>query len=438
MIGENGYAFILDNNGQEVIVEGHIPMVSEAAALVIKGQNGSELIKMNDGREFITAYAPLKIVPWTFITAIYANEYITLVLESRNNIIHMRDVASRRIENVIIIVVIMLITLLIISPMPLAFVSKKFSNTLTKPITTLSDGVRLIENGNLDHIININSGDEIEDLGASVNKMAIGLKEYIFNLQKVTAEKERIKAELEVAARIQASMLPCIFPAFPHQKDFDIYATMKPAKEVGGDFYDFFMIDDNTLAVVIADVSGKGVPAALFMVIAKTLIKNNAQQGKNLVDVFETVNRQLYENNDECMFVTVFMGYLDIPSGKFNYINAGHNPPLIKHRDADFQWLPVKPGLVLGGFENVVYEQYEITLNHGDMLYLYTDGVTEAMNPEMKLFTDLRLLKSSNKYKNLNLADFLNGIKSDVDIFSGDEEQADDITMLVLKYMDLK
>jgi sigma-B regulation protein RsbU (phosphoserine phosphatase) len=263
--------------------------------------------------------------------------------------------------------------------------------------------------------------------------MTVDLQEYISNLSRVTAEKERIGAELNVATKIQSSMLPCIFPAFPHRPEFDIYATMIPAKEVGGDFYDFFMIDENRLALVIADVSGKGVPAALFMVIAKTLIKNNAQYGKPPKEVFETVNNLLCENNEAGMFVTAFMGILDIVSGKFSYVNAGHNPPLIKRTDGNYEWLPAKAGLVLAGMEDMAYKQFEITLNKGDTLYMYTDGVTEAVNRKEELFTDPKLLETANKYKDSNIYDLLTDIKSEIDIFADGAEQADDITMLIIK-----
>jgi len=247
------------------------------------------------------------------------------------------------------------------------------------------------------------------------------------------AEKERIVAELNIAKQIQASMLPCVFPPFPHRSEFDIYASMLPAKEVGGDFYDFFFIDENQLAVVIADVSGKGVPAALFMVIAKTLIKSNAQYGKSPKDVFETVNNLLCENNEAGMFVTAFMGILDIPSGTFNYVNAGHDPPLLKHADGNIETLSVKPGFVLAGLEDMSYEQDKIQLVAGDMLFFYTDGVTEAFDKKKNLFGKSNLLKAFNLYKDYELKEMLVSIKSEIDKFADGAEQADDITMLVLK-----
>jgi sigma-B regulation protein RsbU (phosphoserine phosphatase) len=275
---------------------------------------------------------------------------------------------------------------------------------------------------------------EVGILALSFEKMIKDLKIYIKNLEKVTSEKERINTELNVAQKIQADMLPRKFPAFPQRKEFDVYAMNIPAKEVGGDFYDFFLIDDNHLAIVIADVSGKGVPAALFMVIAKTLIKNHAQLGKSPAEVFTTVNNQLYEGNDENMFVTAWMGILEIETGIFTYVNAGHNSPLLKHADKDYDWLKSKPGFVLGGLENIQYQQNEITLKPDDRVYLYTDGVTEAINCDDELFGDSRLLKIMNNNMDFGLKELLFHVQEEIDIFVMEREQFDDITMLIMEY----
>lgn len=275
---------------------------------------------------------------------------------------------------------------------------------------------------------------EVGILALSFEKMIKDLKIYIKNLEKVTAEKERINTELNVAQKIQADMLPRKFPAFPGRNEFDVYAMNIPAKEVGGDFYDFFLIDDNHLAIVIGDVSGKGVPAALFMAITKTLIKNHTQLGKSPAEVFNTVNNQLYEGNDENMFVTAWMGILEIETGIFTYVNAGHNPPLLKHDGEDYNWLKSKPGFVLGGMENIQYNQNMITLNPGDRAYLYTDGVTEATNCDDELFGDSRLLKVINSKKDPELKNLLLYVQEKIDVFVRGREQFDDITMLVMKY----
>jgi len=277
------------------------------------------------------------------------------------------------------------------------------------------------------------------------------LLRYIIIIQDITetvllerAEKERLQSELMIAAKIQSSMLPNVIAPFSDRKEFDIYALMDPAKEVGGDFYDFFFINKNKLAVVMADVSGKGIPAALFMVKAKTLIKNTAQSAsaggtasmgggsKPLSEVLETVNNLLCEGNDECMFVTVFLGVLDIPSGRFTYVNGGHDIPLIKRGDS-FDWLPVKPALMPGFMPGTKYQQDEITLQKGDVLFLYTDGVTEAENPDKKQFTDKRLKDIANKCDLISAKELLNFTRTIVDEFVDGAEQFDDITMLALK-----
>lgn len=282
----------------------------------------------------------------------------------------------------------------------------------------------------------IHTGDELQDMSESFNRMVKTLNEYIENLETITADRERIATELNIATHIQTNMLPGVFPAFPDRSEFDIYASTKPAQEVGGDFYDYFLIDQDTLAVVVADVSGKGIPSALFMVIAKTLIKSNAQHGKSPAEVFAAVNKNLCENNERGMFVSAFMGYLDVPTGKLRYVNAGHNPPLIKRRGEEFSWLnTLKPGFVLGGMENMSYRQGEVTLNNDDELFLYTDGVTEAVNNDDKLFAKQRLLNTANNSRELPLKEFTVAIEREIEAFCDGAKQADDITMLVLRYM---
>lgn len=275
--------------------------------------------------------------------------------------------------------------------------------------------------------------DEIGILANSLQKMVVNLENYMKNLKKVTAEKERINTELDIAKKIQNSMLPNKFPAFPNKPEIDIHAIAEPAKEVGGDFYDFFLIDKDHLAVVIADVSGKGIPAALFMVIAKTLIKNNAQSGNTPEQVFINVNNQLCEGNDQNMFVTAWMAVLEISTGKLTFVNAGHNAPILKE-EKDYRWLKSKPGFVLGGMEDIQYSQNEIFLNPRDRIFLYTDGVTEAINKEEEQFGEERLFEVLNKKGNSEISNVLDSIKNNIDIFVGDLDQFDDITMLILEY----
>lgn len=240
------------------------------------------------------------------------------------------------------------------------------------------------------------------------------------------------QAELSVAANIQASMLPCTFPAFPQRKEFDIYATMTPAKEVGGDFYDFFLVDNDHLAIVIADVSGKGIPAALFMVITKALLKDNMQSGTDPAQVFTKVNQQLCESNDEEMFVTAWMGVLEISSGHMVYVNAGHNPPLFYQKNGSWEYIKQRSGFVLAGMENMAYKSGELQMNSGDAIYLYTDGVTEATNMKETLYGEAQLKQILDKTRYDTPKQLLESVKGNVDTFVGNASQFDDITMLVL------
>jgi len=309
------------------------------------------------------------------------------------------------------------------------YLISKFVNT---PIKRLTEDVSRLALGNLDTPVEIDSNDELGLLAQAFNKMTSDLKKSIEENVRERAEKERIAAELGVAADIQASMLPNIFPPFPERTEFDLYASMLPAKEVGGDFYDFYLIDKDNLAVVIADVSGKGVPAALFMMITKTMLKDSSP-GKCLKDIFESVNRKLCEGNEADMFVTAFMGIYNIPSGKFTFVNAGHNPPLIKRHGSGYEFLETEPGYVLAWMKNSKYKEKEISLEPGDVLFLYTDGVTEAMNRRKELFGELRLLAAMNANGDSPLKELLPAIKREVDNFEDGTEQADDITMLALK-----
>lgn len=281
--------------------------------------------------------------------------------------------------------------------------------------------------------LDIRTGDEIESLAGAIQTMEREINEYIDNLTAVTAEKERIGAELDVAKHIQASMLPCIFPAFPERPELDIYATMTPAKEVGGDFYDFFLVDDDRLALVMADVSGKGVPAALFMVIAKTLLKNCAQTGLSPKAILEKVNNQLCENNDAELFVTVWIGLLEISTGRLTAANAGHEYPVVKKAQGDYELIKDKHGFVLAGMEGAHYQEYELQLEPGDKLYLYTDGVAEATDAHNELYGTDRMLAVLNRNRETPCEELLVQIKADIDAFVGEAPQFDDITMLSLE-----
>ena len=314
-----------------------------------------------------------------------------------------------------------------------SFVKKR----IVTPINTLRNvSKNMVQNleKNEEIDVSIKTGDEIEELFDSFKQMYSDIKEYINELGAVTAEKERIGAELDVAKHIQGSMLPCIFPAFPDRREIDIFATMEPAKEVGGDFYDFFMVDDRHLAIVMADVSGKGVPAALFMVIGKTLIKDHTTQGRDLGQVFTAVNNLLCESNSEELFITAFEGVLDLVTGEFVYVNAGHEMPFICKAGGDFEPYKIRAGFVLAGMEGMQYRAGSMQLEPGDKLFQYTDGVTEATNLNNELYGMNRLGAILNNVKHETPDKILPAVKNDIDKFVGEAEQFDDITMLCLEY----
>lgn len=267
-------------------------------------------------------------------------------------------------------------------------------------------------------------------IGVTLSKRTHGL---LKQQEEDNREKERIGAELHVATQIQSSMLPCTFPAFPEYEEFEIYASMNPAKEVGGDFYDFFLVDQDHLAMVIADVSGKGVPAALFMMITKTLLKNEAQSGASPKAVLETVNNQLLENNEAGMFVTVWLGIYEISTGKLTAANAGHEYPALKRAGGSFELFKDKHGFVMAGMEDVTYSEYTMELHAGDVLFVYTDGVAEATDSNERLYGVERMVSALNQKQDADARELCETVRADIDRFVGDAEQFDDITMLALR-----
>lgn len=254
----------------------------------------------------------------------------------------------------------------------------------------------------------------------------------MYSHAEISSKKAAVESELKMGTSIQVNMLP---HNFPKSDSVELYATMTPAKEVGGDFYDFFFIDKNHLAIVIADVSGKGVPAALFMVIAKTLIKDHAQLGLSPVDVFNKVNKNLCESEEDNMFVTAWFGIIDLTTGQMDYVNAGHNPPIFCKSGEQFEYLrSSKKRLPLAAIDSICYTQESITFKPGDQLFLYTDGVTEATNADYNFYGEDRLLEFVNNHQNTELKEFLQLMKSDIDKFAGTSPQADDITMMLIRF----
>ena len=454
-LGNSGYAFLLNTSEEgrmNVIASANPDRESEISRyqdnLLESGntelismlekagrkESGMELVTL-DGQLSYVAFSPLSITEWTMVTVMQLNDTsIVAPIETLQE--NINQITQRTMQdmngNITMIVAIFVGIALAVTALVI-YLSYKFSNRLAYPLLILTDGVRRVSGGDLDFQIHVESDDETAELGEAFNHMTSSLKEYIKNLSRVTAEKERIGAELHVATQIQASMLPCIFPPFPERNEFDIYASMTPAKEVGGDFYDFFLTDDDHLAIVIADVSGKGVPAALFMVVAKILLKNRAQMGASPKEILETVNNQLCEGNTAEMFVTAWLGVYEISTGKLTAANAGHEYPAIKRAGGRFELFRDTHGFVLAGMENVHYREYELELHAGDMLFVYTDGVTEATDVNNALYGTERMLEALNSQPDTIPEELLHQVKADIDFFVGDAPQFDDITMLCLK-----
>jgi sigma-B regulation protein RsbU (phosphoserine phosphatase) len=300
---------------------------------------------------------------------------------------------------------------------------------MTKRLNVLGDGSEMFVMEDI-----YKTGDEIEILAESFAKLSKRATDYIQQITTITAEKERIGTELSLAKAIQASMLPHVFPPFPHRTEFDIYAMMDPAREVGGDFYDYYLIDDDHLGLVVADVSGKGIPAALFMMISKTILQNCAMLGKSPSEILEKTNDALCSNNLVEMFVTVWVGIVEISTGKLTASNAGHEYPVIKRADGQYEIYKDKHSLAVGAMEDTVYSEYEIMLGKGDRLFLYTDGVPEATDSDENMFGSQRMLDALNSTPDADPEGMLNSVKNAVNDFVQNAEQFDDLTMLGFEY----
>ena len=342
------------------------------------------------------------------------------------------SVARQKYINKIILTLIILVVLVVVGQ------SLFLHRTLLQPLKQISDeALRFSKEGEKTEKKlrdTIRNQDEIGHLAGSIDRMEEQIQNYVESITQITAEKERINTELTLATKIQADMLPHVFPAFPERKEFELFANMDPAKEVGGDFFDFFLVDNDHLCITIADVSGKGIPAALFMMASKILLKNNAMTGKGPAEILTDVNAAICANNREQMFVTIWLGILEISTGRLTAANAGHEYPVLMRAGKDFELYRDKHGFVIGGMEGAEYSQYELQLNPGDKLFLYTDGVTEATDANKELFGSGRMIAVLNERKDTSPTQMLEGVRRAVDDFVKEAEQFDDLTMLCLAY----
>jgi len=429
-IEETGYGFLISKNGtfvthprSSLIMNETIfslaedrgdPGMRELGRKMIRGQSGIATFKsLITGKMCWLAYEPLPSSSWSLGILFPKDELMRDITQLNKKVIYISLLGF-----VFLFLVIVWI-----------------AGTITRPIRALSKATEDIGVGNLDaELPLIKSQDEVGRLSTSFGSMQRSLKEYIEELKETTAAKERIESELKVARDIQMGILHKIFPPFPDREDFDIFATIEPAKEVGGDLYDFFFLDDDHLCFAVGDVSGKGVPAALFMAVSKTLIMTKATKGLTSEAVLSRVNEDLSLDNPSMMFVTLFLGILNIRTGELEYCNGGHNPPYILRKNGDIELIEMTGGMALGIMEDFSYQSKKVQIEDGDAIFLFTDGVTEATNTDEELFSEERLERDLAELYEKPIHELVDEMMVRIKAFAEGMPQADDITMMVLKY----
>ncbi|MBR2701385.1 MAG: SpoIIE family protein phosphatase [Erysipelotrichaceae bacterium] len=407
--------------------------IAEIATDAVNGATGIAMLEI-DGADQYVAYAPLKTVGWSvfvILSQVSVEEPTAMMREK------LSDLTQQAIGNTNLLIGHSLVMMVSVFACALAFAlanSMVLSKKIVKPIKALTEEVQAIEGDNLDFKWDMNTDDETQVLADSFRSLTERMKMYINDIQLYTAKNERMSAELSLAERIQASMLPHENPPFPDKKEFEIFGVMDPAREVGGDFYDYFFIDDDHLCLTIADVSGKGIPGALFMMISVIILRNTAMMIKKCDRVLAQLNEALCSHNEAEMFLTVWIGILEISTGKLTACNAGHEYPMIKHPDGNYEMLKDKHGLVLGAMQHMKYTEYEIYLEPGSKVFVYTDGLPEATNKDEKMFGTDRVVETLNVDPNVSPEQTLQNMRKAVDEFVQDAEQFDDLTMLCIEY----
>ena len=448
-----GFAVIVNDNGQVIIApeeNAFFEITTSDESPDLRNSENTELAQfvkkalaeptaltlLNIGnKEYYAAGAPMPTVGWTVISIVdkeatelpektMLDEYDRINSEASAKF-REGTVKTRQTGRIMMLVI-------LIGSVGIALMA---AGRIVKPLEEMTDNIRdSSKTGRLFEMKDsYRTNDEIEVLAEAFDDLSKKTKQYIEDITEITREKERVNTELNMANRIQSSMLPHIFPAFPNRNEFDIYASMDPAKEVGGDFYDFFLIDEDHLCMVIADISGKGVPAALFMMVSKVILQNCATLGKSPAEILALTNAALCSDNQVDMFVTVWVGILEISTGKITASNAGHEYPAVK-QNGTFALLKDRHSFVIGVVEGAAYKEYEILLKPGDKLFVYTDGVPEATNAEDCMFGSERMLEALNTEPNAPPQKILENVRKAVNSFVNGAEQFDDMTMLCLEY----
>jgi sigma-B regulation protein RsbU (phosphoserine phosphatase) len=428
---KRGYSILLSKKGVFIYHPDSLVVVKESIFSFARSHNladleqiGHNMVAGNTG--FMKYYSLLlKEDCYLFHTSLKSNGWSLAMVIPKNEILADLHDLNRKILIIGISGFFAIFIIIII-----------ISGSITRPLHKLVRAAHHIGKGNFDiHMPEIYSKDEIGQLADSFSKMQLQLREYIRNLRDETAARQKIESELKIAHDIQQGIIPRIFPPFPHRSDIDIHAALIPAREVGGDLYDYFFVEDDILAFVIGDVSGKGVPASLLMAITRTLFRSRTQKGKKVNEIMEAINSDLCIENENAMFVTLFLGMINLKSGEMEYCNAGHNYPFILHRNGSFVCLEQTHGTPVGLVASLKYQSDWTTVHKNDCLVLYTDGVTEAMNAENQLFGDDRLKNAlENPGHGHPVAEVTNRILDHVTRFASGVEQSDDITILVLAY----
>lgn len=428
----NAIVYVVDSNEDDGYIRspGDWEPVKKAEVIKFLYGNGSDMLYTYDWTKedgfLVTVGVPITADDGTVVS-------FMLVDIATMNILVGMGTFSLQLTLVIILVTILLAY----------FQTKHIQKKLVDPINKIAEASqeyakdRQEGNDKKDHFTNIDvhTGDELENLATAMKEMELDLNQYEVNLTQIAAEKERIGMELSLATAIQTAMLPHDFPPFPSRKEFDIFAMMEPAREVGGDFYDFFFIDEDHLCLVIADVSGKGIPAALFMMISKTILQSVAMLGrKSPAEILMKTNEALCSNNKVEMFVTAWVGILEVSTGKLTAANAGHEYPFIKRADGSFEIYKDKHGLVIGGMAGTVYKEYTLDLKPGDRIFVYTDGIPEASDCSDNMFGLDRLAAALNEDPSASVDGLIRNVRTAVGSFVNDAEQFDDLTMLSFEF----
>ncbi len=381
----------------------------------VRGRKGHGVIRDYRGRQCLAVWKYLPDMRWGMVTKIDTAEAFAPI---------------SRLRRVLILISAMTIVLVVLAAVMVA-------RSISGPVRRLTRLTGAVAGGDLEQKVEVSTRNEIGELAESFNQMTGRLKTSMEQLRVTTAAKERIESELDIAREIQMSMVPKMFPPFPDREEMDIFATIRPARQVGGDLYDFFFLDRNRFCFLIGDVSGKGVPASLFMAVAKTLLKANAQSRDQPNLILERANQELCQGNDTCMFVTLFLAILDLSNGRLDYGNSGHNPPVLLRAGRGPELMSMDKNMALGVMEGMSYTSGSIELGPGEAIFLYTDGVTEAVGPGDELFGEARLLAALDAAGGGDSRNTIAAVSQEVDRFCAGQPQADDITMLMLRLKSL-